>query len=70
MKMLTLLLVLVVDEMLRMLLTVAESRGWHFDCCCYYLLLPLLYVSIMLLRRMLTGITLLHVNAVDGFGCC
>lgn len=18
----------------------AESRGWHFDCCCYYLLLP------------------------------
>ena len=40
MKMLTLLLVLVVDEMLWMLLTVAESRGWHFDCCCYYLLLP------------------------------
>ena len=30
----------------------------------------LLYVPIMLLRRMLTGITLLHVNAVDGFGCC
>ena len=40
MKMLTLLLVLVVDEMLQMLLTVPESRGWHFECRCYNLLLP------------------------------
>ena len=39
-KMLTLLLVLVVNEMFWMLLTVPESRDWHFECCCYYLLLP------------------------------
>ena len=38
--MLTLLLVLVVDEMLWMLLTVPENWDWHFECCCYYLLLP------------------------------
>ena len=35
-------MVQVVDEMLWILLTVPDSRGWHFECCCYYLLLPTL----------------------------
>ena len=71
MKMLTLLLVLVVDEMLWILLTVWLRAGAGISTAAVtiysYLLL---YVKIMLLLRMLTGITLLHVNAVDGFGCC